>query len=104
MAYHPKKHIISSVSDDRSARLWKVCFPTTGGGTTDWAEATFHLMHVLYGHAARVWDLRLLNEYIVTVGEDATCMIWGYDGKVCQKFKGHMVIYFLITMSSAFSF
>ena len=29
----------------------------------------FGLEQTLYGHAARVWDAKLLNEYIISVGE-----------------------------------
>ena len=29
----------------------------------------FGLEQTLYGHAARVWDAKLLDEYIISVGE-----------------------------------
>lgn len=44
---------------------------------------------VLYGHTARVWAARLLPNYIISIGEDATCRVWGYDGRTINVFKGH---------------
>lgn len=84
-----------TVSDDRSIRLWQAKGPTvsvTGEWRSqDWLSVTFELIHVLYGHSARVWDAALLSDFIVSVAEDATCCVWNYEGKIVQKFKGHRV-------------
>ena len=55
----------------------------------EWAAASFTELHTLYGHTARVWDVKLCKNSIISVGEDALCVIWGYDGQVISKFKGH---------------
>lgn len=44
---------------------------------------------MLYGHTARVWDARLLARYIVSIGEDATCRVWNYNGKCLSVIRGH---------------
>lgn len=44
---------------------------------------------VLYGHTARVWLARPLPHCIISVGEDAVCRVWGYDGKIWTTFRGH---------------
>ena len=44
---------------------------------------------VLYGHTARVWDARLLDHCIVSIGEDATCRVWDYQGRCLDIVEGH---------------
>lgn len=44
---------------------------------------------VLYGHTARVWDGRLLPDCVISIGEDATCRVWGYGGECIQVVEGH---------------
>lgn len=44
---------------------------------------------MLYGHTARVWDSRLLPDCVVSIGEDATCRVWGYGGECVQVVEGH---------------
>lgn len=44
---------------------------------------------MLYGHTARVWDSRLLPDCVISVGEDATCRVWGYGGECLQVVEGH---------------
>ena len=44
---------------------------------------------VLYGHTARVWEARFLPGCIVSVGEDATCRVWNYEGQAMNVFTGH---------------
>ena len=44
---------------------------------------------VLYGHTARVWDARLLPDYIVSISEDTTCRVWDYKGRCVEAVEGH---------------
>ena len=44
---------------------------------------------LLYGHTARVWDGQLLDNCVISIGEDATCRVWGYDGKCMRVMDGH---------------
>ena len=86
--------LICSVSDDRSIRLWLVSHPNRPPHPwtpTQWQVAKFDLSHVLFGHSARVWDCVLLKEHVVSVGEDATCIVWDYSGNITSKYKGHKV-------------
>ncbi|KAL4231612.1 WD repeat-containing protein 6 [Mactra antiquata] len=87
--YDERSDMICSVSDDRSIRLYQLKFVTTLRYVKDWENIESILLHVLYGHSARVWDVTLLTNTFVSVGEDSTCCVWSYSGKVIQKFKGH---------------
>ncbi|KAJ3349140.1 WD repeat-containing protein 6 [Allomyces javanicus] len=53
---------VSSVSDDRSIRIWDA--------------ATGTQVQALFGHTARVWMSVLLNKMVVSVSEDCTCRVW----------------------------
>lgn len=76
--------LLSSVSDDRSIRLWKITNLST-------FESNGHVepLLVVYGHAARVWDAKLLETCFVSIGEDLVCNVWSYDGNVVKTHKGH---------------
>ncbi|ELU07060.1 hypothetical protein CAPTEDRAFT_228218 [Capitella teleta] len=91
--FHVTKRLICSVSDDRSLRLYSVQSCSSAAldqwAVSDWSAASVQVLHCLYGHTARVWDVKMLSAGIVSVGEDAVCCLWGYDGKVKRKFQGH---------------
>ncbi|KAG8435956.1 hypothetical protein GDO86_007161 [Hymenochirus boettgeri] len=80
--YDYKKGLLASASDDRSLRVWDV---------GDLASFTFEVQCrlVLYGHQARVWAVKLLPDYIISIGEDSACIVWNYQGKIVHTFKGH---------------
>uniref|UniRef100_K1QY02 tRNA (34-2'-O)-methyltransferase regulator WDR6 n=1 Tax=Magallana gigas TaxID=29159 RepID=K1QY02_MAGGI len=90
-----QKQMMCSASDDRSIRLWQFSFDNhsnlheTEIPLESWENSSCTCVHVLYGHSARVWDVRLLTCTLVSVGEDSTCCVWNYEGDVLQKFKGH---------------
>ena len=63
MSYHHKRNLLCSVSDDRSIRLWRLDLESTPRLQSDDAQK------VLYGHSARVWDAKILDDTIVSVGE-----------------------------------
>ena len=44
---------------------------------------------MLYGHKARVWDAQFLGQFIISIGEDAACILWDTDSNLIKKFKGH---------------
>ena len=64
-----------SVSDDRSIRHWDLI--------------TEECLQVLYGHKARVWDAQFLGQFIISIGEDAACIVWDMTSNMIKKFKGH---------------
>ena len=70
MNYHTKKKQLCSVSDDRSIRLWSVDVGSLG--KSDHETITSDAVCVLYGHTARVWDCKLLDDVIVSIGEVRT--------------------------------
>ncbi|XP_033119459.1 WD repeat-containing protein 6-like isoform X2 [Anneissia japonica] len=76
--------VLCSVSDDRSIRLWSIGSPECPSRPI-LTDADL----VLYGHSARVWAVRLIKNNIISIGEDATCIVWDYEGKILQNFKGH---------------
>ena len=66
-----------SASDDRSIRLWQLTFEDQQYPSHDELEMSVELwencgcvcVQVLYGHSARVWDVRLLSATLVSIGE-----------------------------------
>ena len=67
-----------SASDDRSIRLWQLTFEDQPYPSCDneremsvesWENCSCVCVQVLYGHSARVWDVRLLSSTLVSVGE-----------------------------------
>ncbi len=60
---------LCSASEDRSLRYWKDVLAqqqndiNKGGSSTNSLSASL----VLYGHHARVWDMLLLDQYIISV-------------------------------------
>ncbi|XP_071793458.1 tRNA (34-2'-O)-methyltransferase regulator WDR6-like [Asterias amurensis] len=83
MSYHHKRNLLCSVSDDRSIRLWHLDLESIPRVQSDDAQK------VLYGHSARVWDAKILDDTIVSVGEDAVCCVWNNDGDIIHRFSGH---------------
>lgn len=75
--------LMTSVSDDRSIRLWELTY--IGLDFTGQVQ----LLLIMYGHSARVWDAKVLTNHVVSIGEDAVCNVWGYDGKLVKTFSGH---------------
>ena len=76
--------LLSSVSDDRSIRLWKI----TNLSTLELNGSVEPLL-VVYGHSARVWNAKLLEMCFVSIGEDLVCNVWSYDGSIVKSYKGH---------------
>ncbi|XP_061474792.1 tRNA (34-2'-O)-methyltransferase regulator WDR6 isoform X2 [Rhineura floridana] len=76
------KNILASASDDRSLRLWAI-------GDLRAPPDPVQCLLVCYGHQSRVWSVRLLSDYIISIGEDSACLMWNYQGEIVQTFKGH---------------
>ncbi|KAL8212806.1 UNVERIFIED_CONTAM: hypothetical protein K2H54_058812 [Gekko kuhli] len=82
ICYLESKGILASASDDRSLRLW---------GVSSLRVLPDHIpcLLVCYGHQSRVWSVRLLNDYVISIGEDSACLMWSYHGEIVHSFKGH---------------
>ncbi|XP_043934684.1 WD repeat-containing protein 6 [Protopterus annectens] len=85
--YLQNKGILASASDDRSIRLWNV-----GDLKQDpsFSPDLVQCLLMLYGHQSRVWSVKLLNDYIISIGEDSACIVWNYSGEILHHFKGHV--------------
>ncbi|KAM8930805.1 tRNA (34-2'-O)-methyltransferase regulator WDR6 [Pelodytes ibericus] len=79
--YEERRGVLASASDDRSLRLWDVGELAAPGDAP--------CLHVLYGHQSRVWSVKLLSSYVISIGEDSACIVWDYEGDLIHTFKGH---------------
>ncbi|XP_043563560.1 WD repeat-containing protein 6 isoform X2 [Chiloscyllium plagiosum] len=87
--YLEKNGVLASASDDRSIRLWEVgnLHQALNGG--DGEVDSVQCLLRLYGHQSRVWSVRLMEDRIISIGEDSACIVWSYDGDIIDCFKGH---------------
>ena len=73
ICYDSMTNQISSTSDDRTVRIWKVNFTeeiTSCNDSEAWQNANIELQYTMFGHTARVWrSLFLSDERIVSIGE-----------------------------------
>ncbi|XP_068108782.1 tRNA (34-2'-O)-methyltransferase regulator WDR6 [Hyperolius riggenbachi] len=81
ITYDKRRGLVASASDDRSLRVWNV------GNLADSDDVKCLL--VLYGHQSRVWSVKLLQDNIISIGEDSACIVWSYHGDIVQNLKGH---------------
>ncbi|XP_043835853.1 WD repeat-containing protein 6 [Dromiciops gliroides] len=82
ICYMESKGLLASASDDRSIRVWRV-------GDLRAPPGLVQCILVCYGHQSRVWSVQLLDNYIISIGEDSACIVWNYVGEIVQTFKGH---------------
>ncbi|KAK3933293.1 WD repeat-containing protein 6 [Frankliniella fusca] len=72
---------LCSTSDDRSIRLWNIDLPDK----TDWKRSAVSCSQIFYGHSARVWRSIIIQDFIVSVGEDCQVCVWSRKGKLLQS-------------------
>ncbi|KAG1680284.1 WD repeat-containing protein 6 [Nymphon striatum] len=91
ICYDSKK--LCSTSDDRSVHVRSVTFSSNSSiqypSAVEWKQATFTLLHVLYGHEARVWRSIIISDYVLTIGEDSHLCVWNDQGVLCKKVHMH---------------
>ncbi|CAG5103493.1 Similar to Wdr6: WD repeat-containing protein 6 (Mus musculus) [Cotesia congregata] len=85
--YDQQQKLISSTSDDRTVRLWQIKNPENE--TDNWSNLTIVLKATMFGHTARVWKSLIVNDKIISVGEDSYIFIWTLEGEVCNKIIAH---------------
>lgn len=82
MSYLESKGLLATASEDRSVRIWKVGDLRVPGGRVQ------NVGHC-FGHSARVWQVKLLDNYLISAGEDCVCLVWSHEGEILQAFRGH---------------
>lgn len=91
MSVNYPKRLVCSVSDDRSIRLYCWSYPSEETEIS-WEAAVFKLMSVFNGHTSRVWDARILDDGLISIGEDALLITWNMDGSMRRQVKIHKVL------------
>jgi len=76
---------LCSTSDDRTIRHWKFSHSFVG---PDYKIPTYKTV-TMFGHGARVWDCKMIDEFIVSCSEDKTVRVWDYTGTCVYIFRGH---------------
>ncbi|KAI8800355.1 WD40-repeat-containing domain protein [Cladochytrium replicatum] len=84
--------LLSSVSEDRSIRIWNINLPKSKfqiddvGGRPEIKQAD----RILYGHGARPWASVILNTTLISVAEDCTTRLWDVrTGECTKEWKDH---------------
>ena len=70
VSWAPHGRILASASDDRTVRVWAL--PDEAPNAND-KPVTLVAMRILYGHEARVWDVRFWGGLVISASEDCTC-------------------------------
>ena len=74
--YDKRRNLLLSASDDRTIILWD----TLPG----------KIICRCFGHLARVWKCKIVNERLISASEDAECRIWNFEGECLSLFSGHL--------------
>lgn len=67
--WNAERKELCSVSDDRSIRIHKMDLQGDVFDFESWRKCEFKSGLVLFGHTARVWRAKLLEEVIVSIAE-----------------------------------
>lgn len=68
--YNPLLKLISSTSDDRTIRVWKITDEFNKSlQNFNWDNVKINLKTTIYGHSARVWRSIILDDDIISIGE-----------------------------------
>ena len=70
VSWAPHGRTLASASDDRTVRVWAL--PDEAPNAYE-KPVTLVAMRILYGHEARVWDVRFWGSLVISASEDCTC-------------------------------
>lgn len=88
--YDKQLRLITSTSDDRTVRLWKINDNSDKTTLTiNWNNVEINLATTIFGHTARVWKSIIVNNNIISIGEDSLICIWTLDGELCNNILAH---------------
>uniref|UniRef100_W8BXL6 tRNA (34-2'-O)-methyltransferase regulator WDR6 n=2 Tax=Ceratitis capitata TaxID=7213 RepID=W8BXL6_CERCA len=83
--YNDEFDLLTTTSDDRSIRFWKVERKTNHS----WSELKLNVLASGYGHIARVFKGKIINcdgtAFAVTVSEDSHTCIWSSSAELLLK-------------------
>lgn len=82
--YNPETETICSVSDDRSAILWKINSANILKELQN-PHVKIERLTQVFGHTSRVFRCKILNEMFITGGEDSQVILWSYKGEMLRK-------------------
>lgn len=75
MSYLESKGLLATASEDRNVRIWKV------GDLPRFLGAGSRILGTA-GHSAIVWQVKLLENYLISAGEDCVCLVWSHEGEI----------------------
>lgn len=89
ISYSRDENIIITTSDDRSVRIWNVVSKenTQSESLDYWLSSTIESRAILFGHTARVIRSVILDDTIISIGEDALMCAWHLNGSLLNKKK-----------------
>ncbi|XP_043272802.1 WD repeat-containing protein 6 [Venturia canescens] len=90
VSYDLALRTITSTSDDRTVRLWKIEKQKfEDGNEINWNNCKIDLTTTMYGHTARVWRSIIREKKVISIGEDSLMCIWSLDGELLDKIEIH---------------
>nr|XP_015835133.1 PREDICTED: WD repeat-containing protein 6 isoform X3 [Tribolium castaneum] len=84
ISYNEEAGYICSSSDDRSTILWSIEKKSIHSELQR-THCNILLHRKIYGHQSRVFRSLLLQNLIVTAGEDSTVNVWDFEGQLIKK-------------------
>lgn len=81
--YNKELNLIITTSDDRTLRFWNAENIFSG------EINELSPLKTLYGHQARVFRSLVINDKVVSAGEDSNIFVWNLEGKLVRKYESH---------------
>ncbi|KAF5308671.1 hypothetical protein FQR65_LT06132 [Abscondita terminalis] len=82
--YNPLTGVICSTSDDRSAMLWAASIEEI-----ELEDPVISHKCTLFCHTARVFRCLVLENCVLTAGEDSLIVVWNFNGEIVRRIELH---------------